>query len=649
MAQGIPGDGLPNTLQYHDLPAFIRGTEYSKATKVPLDFAESKDVKMQDLEEDMSGNDQDYEEEECENDENTWISNLPSIAFQFWQTSDREMRLSELAQWNEWKADAATHAPHLYQVQAKYPWWRHQETCYLASFASLGDIQGLYLGQKSMAAPQGWLEPGTAIQGLELYRLGPLSVRSQQIPSVNSNHHQMQQLAWNQHDATGGEVWVMKYQLLSQPMQQGYPTEGYCVYQMDNYHFLYPGSLHDHADNYVHPQRWFWKVTQAKGAVPNKLTFPVDNQPSEQDVYLPFGTLVQVLDRVPSAKYPGNFLLKVIAHLATNSSLGSDAVGSTNATYQTIEGGFYQFNLDTKRPIFQPLPMFVPVQMRLPHGSRISKTLEPPTTDLPPAPPGAHVTVTERAFAYDQRYHRSYQRLRLADCDGWLSFCTETMYCQGDVVARPVGGGFDERFDPRNPGVFFYNVRRNYEHRRLAQENPFLSREENNKHCVVKTCAIKERPRLAPIAECAPSTQQVVDVQSIQVFPSSSPTMSSFTPQKSCNLQTNLRFPLLNSCHPSPLHVAVALGDNLACAREADKAAGKNILNQLDKNGHTALDVAALVGRPVLFEIIQERGGESNLFHDNHQGLREMLNQASRDPEASRLQILWEYNLVSFE
>lgn len=119
---------------------------------------------------------------------------------------------------------------------------------------------------------------------------------------------------------------------------------------------------------------------------------------------------------------------------------------------------------------------------------------------------------------------------------------------------------------------------------------------------------------------------------SLTSYPS---TIGSRTPSRSTAPSTNT-FPSATPTNaPSTLHWAVVGGDKGRVVEELERASASGTLHELDAQGRSALDLAALAGQREIHMLIEKAGGHRVRFKTDSE-MRAVLEYCSMDPEANR-------------
>lgn len=375
--------------------------------------------------------------------------------FDRWRRSNRQ-RVSE--NWKEWAQHAARmprppgHNHDLYQVlvheDGGHKWWIDEKTGYLASFEHIPDLE------KPRFEPNGWIAPGTAVWGEELYSvLNPtiepdcdasinLNETKMVLPSLNQWNNRYRLFPWNRGTNKAGEILMMRYRISPSEEYGGPEQEGYCVYSIDGYPLLYPGPLDKYADNFADPDTWYWKVVNPGGIRINQ-------------VLVPYGSLVQVEERFRNHE---TWTYQVVAHVWNE---------LPPRGYIQVEGPLV---VPLRSKAILPLPLAAPILYKtvIPGGARISTTeIEPRTTEENQrfhAREYGLLTITKRVLCDRRVSCQSKERLYVAGC-GWISAKRRKGYWKGHEIVEPIV--IDQNFNPRHPEAFHYDYVRKY----LLQEH----------------------------------------------------------------------------------------------------------------------------------------------------------------------------------
>ena len=415
--QGLTGDGVANTLEEpHDLPSAIERRGLHVAPR-----------------------------------EVHQASRYVQACFDRWRQHNRQSAVHE---WNAWAQDAAR-TPRLsginnfYQViihqEGKKRWWVDEKTTYLASFSSIPDLS------KNAFHQNGWLAPGTHIEGLELYNVTNPTIQGEE---ETSRRNQTRKLLPNEPRGTtgknricpwnrlnrAGEILMMSYKVSPREGYDG-PQRGFCVYSIDGYPFVQPGSLRDYAENYANHECWYWKVTRARG-----ITVGAD--------VVPYGALVEVHGR---KRYQDFWSYNIVAFVYNEPQPRG---------YKRIEG---ILNEPIDSTAILPLPFAVPVlyEVVIPGGAKIwdGRTGECRFY----AREDGILTVTRREL-FDGRVNANcMERLYVAGC-GWISTKRRWGHWKGKTVL--VSAVIDQNFLPRKPEAFHYSYVRTYLLKEQAENIP---------------------------------------------------------------------------------------------------------------------------------------------------------------------------------
>lgn len=370
------------------------------------------------------------------------LDSLPApiqTSFERWRARARHDSLHE---WQAWKSKLSRQDFH--QSEVEECWWRNPQTGCLASFDEIPSLPNNDVGQ-TVIRPTGSLAPGTAVRGLEIY-----AVAHSMPSSATTTTQRLLPIAgkrklfpWNRQTGSAGEVLVMKYE--TRPRRESdHKQTGYCVYSIDGYSFLYPGSLDDYANLYM--KRWYWKVVGSSGL--DVFCNSPDSQAPPNKVLIPYGSTLEVLGRKFDER-TGEKRLSVSVFL-----------WDTTPGYRKIEGWCRESN-DKGDAVVQPLPCAVPVLFQV-----IARLGEHLTTDLDTrsrphlvAPYHSWITVTHRAFTDRPNKAGEFpERLRTAGC-GWISRKVDR---EGTISSVVRTESWDSWFDPDTPEVFHYLFQRNF-------------------------------------------------------------------------------------------------------------------------------------------------------------------------------------------
>lgn len=206
------------------------------------------------------------------------------------------------------------------------------------------------------------------------------------------------------------------------------PVAGYVLYRRDGYNYL----GHGLPAFYCNPMEWLWRVTCLDGAFVRQ-GLELD---SDHLFTLSYGSLVPV--RARSVNEMGLCRLQVNL---PNLPCG----GWVSELLNPLSG--------QRGQIIQQLPFPVPILYRviLSEGAVIRKGKELSSQEVRKAAPGSILKVVGRAFSnYPEAL--CVERLRLAGDEGWISLRLNVRPPNNQMVVELVG--YDETFDPINPGVY---------------------------------------------------------------------------------------------------------------------------------------------------------------------------------------------------
>lgn len=560
-----------------------------------------------------------------------------------------------------------------YQTKANTPFWRDYATGCLATFKDLRDIPKGF--------QSGYLPPGTQVHLLELHELleKPLSSMSTASPCsrillpILGRNNAPKPLPWN--FSQPGQILVAKYRLdqgsLSFSVRDKCVGEGYCIYSVDGYSFLYPGSLQDYTKNYM--DKWYWRVTSPRGAYPVE----EDRSTNTDSTILRYGSLVQVLNRRQEQ-------CSNKAHLQVEACLWDVETKS----YKLVQGWYQESDMFCdKLKALQPLPLAVPIifQVKIPDGQIVERKKEMHSEKCYFLSFNGLVSVTERAYTRVHRRKQEFDLIRwLAAGCGWFSKYCQDSYYYGNLVAIPLC--LDASFNPFSPETYHY---------RMVCETIQVDMTDERHRMIAKKLAASwpTPPETAPAVEDPSRIFRVIDnmgkanVETVSRVKSNDTTRTScssrsetsrepsvlsidqlrdelseysFLSSKSLPLESNdnegsahspfltntpIFSPTPNS-KPNSLHFAVANGDAVEFQFELRRAIRDDTINDIDAHSRTALDVAALTGQDKFYFQLVEAGAQSCQFYGHEHALTRLVYDETRDSRGWREEILIQYNNI---
>jgi hypothetical protein len=359
-----------------------------------------------------------------------------------------DSRLQEVFQWQEWNESLCHTNNTNNTVSSPLPttptcWWACPTTGWLAVFSSPALDQVTH-----------HLAPGTTCVACERVVVSsdvllPPFLRDELSTTTISSIQQLQP-----HQLLTNHLQTMCHLKIESPVS------GWVVASMNNYPFV----AHGLPEAYVDPNIWYWRVTCPAGAfVRGGLELHSDHTAT-----LPRGSLVRVTRKAVNAM--GLSRLQVMAFV--------DPVDSDDAnTYdcnddsdpkavvvgqQRIEGWCSEFlnPLSGQRgAVLLPVPFPCPVVYRviLKTGAVIRSGVELSSSEIGVAPYGALLTVTGRSFSEHPK-DSCIERLRLAGNGGWISCRLNKRPPEKLMVVEFVQ--LDGSFEPEHAGRFHVEAMR---------------------------------------------------------------------------------------------------------------------------------------------------------------------------------------------
>jgi hypothetical protein len=276
----------------------------------------------------------------------------------------------------------------------------------------------------------GTLAPGSTVVANELICLESTSLLPMGIPLAAQQHMAQQPLG-----VVPGLIHPRGRYGECQLLRIISPHPGYIVMSMDGYPFLAPGEWSSLTDLQV----WMWRVTCSAGAfVREGLELTTKHVKT-----LPFGSFLNVSHKVVNAM--GLPRLHVQAVMDDG---------------HVVEGWISEFlnPLSGQRgPVAQPLPFPVPAlyKVTLPEGAVVRSDVELSSPQIGHAAVGAILTIVGRAFS-EHPQEMCIERLKLAGHGGgWVSVRLNKPPPLNEPVLEFVG--MDGSFDPNAPGLWHLN------------------------------------------------------------------------------------------------------------------------------------------------------------------------------------------------
>lgn len=315
---------------------------------------------------------------------------------------ERLCRDEEEGQWLEWN-ESSEPRPQLRVNENR--WWT--ENGRLIVFERVPSLDTL-----STTPTVGILSPGTVVLGTEMLTIGPSTGRCR---------------VYRPSDAT-------------ELLRIEAPIQGYIVFSVNRYRFLFPGML----SALLSDRQWLWRVSCPVGAFVRK-----GLELSTQHITtVPYGSLVHVKRKAINAMGLSRLQVEVFVPPESESKDPEMVLGWCSEYLNPLSG--------QRGKIAQPLPLPVPAVycVMLKEGAIIRDGVELSSQEIGHAPEGSLVSITSRAFT-EHPTEDCVERLRIAGNGGWISRKLNNPPPLDLVIVKLIE--LDGEFEPNAPWAFHFS------------------------------------------------------------------------------------------------------------------------------------------------------------------------------------------------